>query len=147
MKREGKGGGRRCCTPIIKSSHEKIKKLKAKTAPREQLKISTDCLQGSWHKSINLFARLPSDAHDDWTAGSSRMGEGKGSRYSGASGKGATCNLANGCNELHLRRSATAASFSSWLLPLKNDTTPTRWQVALLQVALGVEIAICLAVS
>lgn len=73
-------------------------------------------------------------------------GGSRGSRYSGASGKGAACNLANGCNELHLR-SATAASFSSWLLPLKNDTTPTRWQVALLQVALGVEIAICLAVS
>lgn len=59
-----------------------------------------------------------------------------------ASGKGAACNLANGCNELHLR-SATAASFSSWLLPLKKrhdsngdgDATPTRWQVALLQVA------------
>lgn len=116
--------GGRCCTPIIKSSHEKIKKLKAKTAPREQLKISTDCLQGSWHKSINLFARLPSDAHDDWTAGSSRDG----SRYNGASGrggKGATCNLANGCNELHLR-SATAASFSSWLLPLKKTTRQQR---------------------
>lgn len=80
--------GGRCCTPIIKSSHEKIKKLKAKTAPREQLKISTDCLQGSWHKSINLFARLPSDAHDDWTAGSGRRVErGKGSRYSGTRGQ------------------------------------------------------------